>query len=91
MINRFPQLLLAGIILFGLTALFTVITLPAEFDASKRGLAWLSNANIMNRQEYPKAKDALKRAATTYVVTALATVVTLIQYALIYMGGRSRN
>ena len=91
MINKFPQLLLAGIILFGLTAIFTLITLPVEFDASRRALAWLNQTNVTNQQEYPKAKDALKWAATTYVVAALATVVTLVQYILIYAGGRSRN
>jgi hypothetical protein len=91
MINKFPQLLLGGIILFGITALFTLITLPVEFDASRRALAWLNHTNVMNQQEYPKAKDALKWAATTYVVAALATVVTLVQYILIYTSGRSRN
>jgi Zn-dependent membrane protease YugP len=91
MVNRFPQLLLAGIILFALTALFTLITLPVEFDASRRALAWLDTTNVMNQQEYPKAKDALKWAATTYVVAALATVVTLVQYILIYANGRNRN
>lgn len=91
MVNRFPQLLLAGIILFALTALFTLITLPVEFDASRRALVWLNTTNVMNQQEYPKAKDALKWAATTYVVAALATVVTLVQYILIYANGRSRN
>ena len=91
MVNRFPQLLLAGIILFALTALFTLITLPVEFDASRRALAWLNTTNVMSQQEYPKAKDALKWAATTYVVAALASVVTLVQYILIYANGRSRN
>jgi uncharacterized protein len=89
LINRFPQLLLAGIILFGLTTLFTLITLPVEFDASRRALAWLNRTNVTNQQEYPKAKDALKWAATTYVVAALATVVTLVQYILIYSNRRS--
>lgn len=84
LINTFPQLLLGGIMLFGLTALFSVITLPVEFDASRRALVWLNQTNVTNRQEYPKAKNALKWAATTYVVAALAAVVTLIQYILIY-------
>jgi Zn-dependent membrane protease YugP len=82
--------LLIGIILMSLTVIFTLITLPVEFDASKRALAWLSNTNVTNTTEYPKAKDALKWAATTYVVAALAAVVTLIQYVLIYMGSRER-
>jgi Zn-dependent membrane protease YugP len=71
-------------ILFTLTALFSVITLPVEFDASRRALVWLEKTNVTNRQEYPKAKNALKWAATTYVVAALAAVVTLVQYILIY-------
>jgi uncharacterized protein len=90
LINRFPDLLLAGIILFAVTVVFSLITLPVEFDASRRALAWLSHTNVTNQQEYPKAKDALKWAATTYVVAALAAVVTLVQYILLYMGNRNR-
>lgn len=81
-------LLLIGIILMAVTVLFTLVTLPVEFDASKRALAWLNQTNITNQQEYPKAKDALKWAATTYVVAALAAVVTLVQYIMIYMARR---
>jgi len=90
MINRFPELLLAGIVLFAITVLFSLITLPVEFDASRRALSWLSHTNVTNSQEYPKAKDALKWAAMTYVVAALAAVVTLIQYIFIYLGNRNR-
>src|SRR5215204_1877413 len=90
MINQFPQLLLAGIILFALTTVFSLITLPVEFDASNRALAWLNKTRITTPNEYPKAKDALKWAAMTYVVAALASVVTLIQYILIFLGG-NRN
>ena len=90
MINRFPQLLLAGIALFAVTVLFSLITLPVEFDASRRALAWLNHTNVTNQQEYPKAKDALKWAALTYVIAALAAIVTLIQYIFIYMGNRNR-
>jgi uncharacterized protein len=74
-----------------ITVLFTLITLPVEFDASKRALAWLNSTNITNGEEYPKAKDALKWAATTYVVAALAAVVQLIQYIMIYMNSRDRS
>jgi uncharacterized protein len=88
--TRNPTVLLIGIIAMGVTVLFTLITLPVEFDASKRALAWLNNANITNSQEYPKAKDALKWAATTYVVAALAAVATLIQYIMIYLNSRDR-
>lgn len=84
-------LLLIGIILMAVTVLFTLITLPVEFDASKRALAWLDNTNVTNQQEYPKAKDALKWAATTYVVAALAAVVQLVQYIMIFMSARDRD
>lgn len=86
-----PTVLLIGIIVMSVTVLFSLITLPVEFDASKRALAWLERTNVTNREEYPKAKDALKWAATTYVVAALAAVVTLIQYVMIYLGGRDRS
>ena len=90
MINTFPQLLLVGIILFGITTLFSVITLPVELDASNRALAWLQHSNVTNNQEFPKTKDALKWAALTYVVAALASIATLVQYVMIFLGG-SRN
>ena len=80
-----------GIVLFSTVALFQLVTLPVEFDASKRALAWLEQTNITNSVEFPKAKDALKWAATTYVVAALAAVVQLIQYIMIYMGSRDRS
>lgn len=84
LINSFPQLLLAGIVLFALTTLFSIITLPVEFDASNRALAWLNRTKVTTDEEYPKAKDALKWAALTYVVAAVASIVTLIQYIFIY-------
>ncbi len=84
-------LLLVGIAMMAITVLFTLITLPVEFDASKRALAWLETTNVTNNAEYPKAKDALKWAAMTYVVAALAAVVTLIQYIMIYLGNRDRS
>jgi Zn-dependent membrane protease YugP len=83
--------LLVGIILMAVTVLFSLITLPVEFDASKRALAWLNHTNVTTSDEYPKAKDALKWAAMTYVVAALAAVVTLIQYIMLYMGSRDRE
>ena len=86
-----PTILLIGIVIMSVTVLFTLITLPVEFDASKRALAWLETTNITNTEEHPKAKDALKWAATTYVVAALAAVVTLIQYIMIYLGSRDRE
>jgi Zn-dependent membrane protease YugP len=86
-----PTVLLVGIIAMSLTVLFTLVTLPVEFDASKRALAWLQHTNITNKEEFPKAKDALKWAATTYVVAALAAVVQLVQYIMIYLGNRERS
>jgi Zn-dependent membrane protease YugP len=84
-------LLLVGIAMMAITVLFTLVTLPVEFDASKRALAWLETTNVTNSTEYPKAKDALKWAAMTYVVAALAAVVTLVQYIMIFLGSRDRN
>ncbi len=86
-----PTVLLVGIVAMSVTVLFTLITLPVEFDASKRALAWLDRTNVTNHEEYPKAKDALKWAATTYVVAALAAVVQLVQYIMIYMSSRDRS
>ena len=85
------SLLLIGIAMMAVTVLFTLITLPVEFDASKRALIWLETTNVTNTTEYPKAKDALKWAAMTYVVAALAAVVTLVQYIMVYLGSRDRN
>ena len=85
------SLLLIGIAMMAVTVLFTLITVPVEFDASKRALAWLDTTNVTNNTEYPKAKDALKWAAMTYVVAALAAVVTLVQYIMIFLGSRDRN
>lgn len=86
--ESFPQLLLAGIILFGLTTLFSFITLPVEINASQRALAWLSNAGITNYSTHEPAKDALKTAAYTYVIAALGSLATLLYYVMIYMGRR---
>jgi Zn-dependent membrane protease YugP len=85
-----PTILLIGIILFAVTTLFSVITLPVEFDASARALKWLGTANITTAPEKEKAKDALKWAALTYVVSALASIAMLVQYILIYQS-RSRD
>lgn len=88
LLNSFPALLLAGIILFAATTLFSIITLPVEFDASRRALAWLDTKGIVRQDEYPMTKDALKWAASTYVVAALASIATLLYYLQIYMGRR---
>jgi uncharacterized protein len=91
LINVFPALLLGGIILFGVTTLFAVITLPVEFDASHRALAWLDKSGLMRKEEHDKAKDALRWAAMTYVVAAIASLVILFRYLMLYMGARNRN
>jgi len=88
-VNTFPELLLIGIILFASTTIFSFITLPVEFDASRRALAWLNNAGLTSGQEHAKAANALKWAATTYVVAALASLATLLYYIWIFMGRRN--
>lgn len=85
-IESFPQIMLAGIILFGMTTLFSLITLPVEINASQRALAWLNTAGVTNSQTHPMAKDALKWAAYTYVVAALSSLATLVYYILMFMG-----
>lgn len=85
MVNTFPQLLLVGIVIFSATTLFSVITLPVEYDASNRALAWLENKRIVNQQELAGSKDALKWAARTYVVAAIGSIGTLLYYVMIYM------
>jgi uncharacterized protein len=71
---------------YGVFALFAVITLPVEFDASKRALAWVESRGIVNRQEHDMAKDALKWAAMTYVVAAIGAITTLLYYVMMFMG-----
>ena len=88
MIRTFPQLLLVGIVIFAATTLFSIITLPVEYDASNRALAWLENKRMLNQQEQAGAKDALKWAARTYVVAALGSIATLLYYVSIYMNRR---
>jgi uncharacterized protein len=85
LINTFPQLLLIGIFVFAATTLFSIVTLPVEYDASNRALAWLKNKNMVNQAEYKGAEDALKWAARTYVVAALGSIATLLYYLNIYL------
>nr|WP_294934017.1 zinc metallopeptidase [uncultured Flavobacterium sp.] len=89
LINTFPQLLLIGIVIFAATTLFSLITLPVEYDASHRALAWLENKRMLNQAEHAGAKDALKWAARTYVVAAIGSLGTLLYYIMIYMGRRN--
>lgn len=89
MLSVFPALLLIGIVLFALTTLFTFVTLPVEFDASRRALAWINTTHVASSQQHGMAKDALHWAAMTYVVAALASLTTLLYYVMIYMGRRN--
>lgn len=88
LVNTFPQLLLIGIVIFAATTLFAFITLPVEYDASNRALAWLENKRMLTNDEQAGAKDALKWAARTYVVAAIGSLGTLLYYVMIYMGRR---
>ena len=88
MIETFPQLLIAGIVLYGLTTLFSFVTLPVEINASQRAVQWLEQSGITDRQTTPMASAALRSAAYTYVVAALASLGTLIYYMLILVGRR---
>ena len=83
--------LLAGIALFAMSTLFSLITLPVEYDASNRALAWLEGRpGMTTREEHTQAADALKWAARTYLVAAISSIATLLYYVLMFTG-RSRN
>jgi len=73
---------------YGVFALFALVTLPVEFDASKRALAWIETRGIVTRQEHEMAKDALNSAAMTYVVAAIGAVTMLLYYVMIFLGRR---
>lgn len=88
LIGVFPFLLLGGIILFALTTLFSIITLPVEIDASKRALMWLQSAGITNDRNHRYATGALRSAAYTYVIAAISSLTTLFYYIAVYMGRR---
>ena len=90
LINTFPHLLLAGIILFAVTTLFSFITLPVEFDASNRALVWLDKTGTLSSSvNHEKAKDGLRWAAMTYAVAALSSLATLAYYIMIFMNRRN--
>lgn len=88
LINVFPTLLLIGIMLFAITTLFSIVTLPVEIDASRRALEWLDRSGLTSSYTQKDARSALRSAAYTYVVSALASIGTLVYYLLIYMGRR---
>jgi Zn-dependent membrane protease YugP len=86
--QTFPEILLVGIVMFALTTLFSFITLPVEFDATRRALLWLRETGLTVGEDHAYAKDALKWAALTYVVAALASLATLMYYIMIFLGSR---
>lgn len=89
MVQKFPALLLAGIILFAVTTLFSFVTLPVEINASRRALVWLNTHNITSPDTHSYAESALRSAAYTYVVSALTSLATLLYYLMIYLGNRN--
>ncbi|MDO6601230.1 hypothetical protein SAMN03080594_101957 [Arenibacter palladensis] len=78
----------AGLIMMGLATLFSFITLPVEYDASNRALAWLKNKNMVTQEEYKGSEDALKWAARTYLVAAIGSLATLVYWAMQVLGSR---
>lgn len=86
--NIFPinTILIIVVITYGIIALFSIVTLPVEFDASKRALVWIKNSGVSTHEEYRQSKDALKWAATTYVVAALGAITTVIYYLSMLLG-----
>ncbi|HXK75113.1 MAG TPA: zinc metallopeptidase [Bacteroidaceae bacterium] len=84
-VQAFPQLLLAGIVLFAFTTIFSFVTLPVEIDASRRALVWLNSSGLTTSQSQSQASDALSAAAYTYVVAALSSLATLLYYIMIFL------
>jgi Zn-dependent membrane protease YugP len=78
----------AGLVMMGMATLFSFVTLPVEYDASNRALAWLKNKNIVTPDEYKGSEDALKWAARTYLVAAIGSLATLVYWGLQVFGGR---
>ena len=78
--------LLIGIILYAAGTIFSFVTLPVEYDASKRALIWLENENMLTGEEHDAAEDSLKWAARTYVVAAIGSLATLMYFVSIYLG-----
>jgi len=89
LVNSFPQLLLIGIILFAATTVFSMITLPVEYDASNRALAWMERSGVVTAGEHDMSADALKWAARTYLVAAIGSIGTLLYYVLMYTNRRN--
>jgi len=81
----------AGLALMTIATIFSVVTLPVEYDASNRALAWLKNKNMLSQQEYAGAEDSLKWAARTYLVAALGAIASLLYWAMQVFGGTRRD
>ena len=88
LINYFPGIMLAGIVMFAVTTLFSLVTLPVEIDASRRAIAWMTHAGVADSNTAEPAEEALRAAAYTYVVAALSSLGTLLYYVMIFMGRR---
>ncbi len=90
--QAFPvnTMVLVIIVCYLILTLFSFVTLPVEFDASRRGLKWISSNGVVASGEYEMAKDALKWAALTYVVAAIGSLVTLIYFIMMFLGGSRR-
>lgn len=87
LVNQFgTTLLLIGIILFSLTTLFSFVTLPVEFDASNRAMAWLRSSGMIYGNEEKESRSALNWAASTYVMAAISSLATLVYYVLMFLG-----
>lgn len=87
-VMRSPTLLWIWVALFAVTTLFSIVTLPVEFDASKRALVWLERSGLAASMEHEKAKNALFWAAMTYVVAAIGSLATLAYYVMMLLGSR---
>ncbi len=88
LISKFPTLMLIGIILFAMTTLFSIVTLPVEVNASKRALEWLNTHNVTSPNTHKYAESALRSAAYTYFVAALSSLATLCYYVMIFLNRR---
>ena len=85
-----PIPLYIALAMFGLTVLFSFVTLPVEVDASRRAIKWMESSGIASGEQLGYAKDALRAAAYTYVVAAIGSLATLLYYAAVFLGGRRR-
>jgi uncharacterized protein len=90
MLNINPLPLAIGVLFYGITTLFSIVTLPVEFDASSRALKWLDTKGLQG-EGYDMAKDGLKWAAMTYVIAAITSVAQLLYYLQMVMGNRRRD